>query len=440
MKNLEKAVLDLLHSCARTGNWNPDEDNKSIQNVMELIRNVPRIRKYWEFDCAYGTIIYAIKQYSGVSPLSYDKTSANHIINLVAEGLYKQSGIHWLIVPVENAYLSKYIKFNQFAFIPSTFDKESKVRAISKLVGISFSRAFEDATRTERSRSPAFFNHPLMCIRYRHQTEIVRFRSEDIVLWNISALKAIYYAYTDIKKYGVPLLYNIGFEENKIEHLAIYTKEKWRAGHTPLHFNLSCKFSLDWLENVNCQQKLVELNNKLILPSRLDPLAYRFYRALRFFSSAINIRENRERFEGLGLTVLYLMIAAESILLDQDGEKRARLTALLPRVTCLPGFSLREQAEAIDKVYRWRSDFVHAGNDTFPEYDEEFNEGEPQKVVEIVMKMVAKVVVDAPFHLSSINKQLGINETEALKTNTRSLQWFKNLREIWFTGLCGGKK
>ena len=100
------------------------------------------------------------------------------------------------------------------------------------------------------------------------------------------------------------------------------------------------------------------------------------------------------------MELLHLMIAAESLLLDREAEKRLRLATLLPRLVNIDGKTNQDIFSSINDIYSWRSDYVHSGEDVFPEYDEDFKDGEIQKKIYLVRRVIGQVLVDAPKWLS----------------------------------------
>ena len=137
----------------------------------------------------------------------------------------------------------------------------------------------------------------------------------------------------------------------------------------------------------------------------------------------------------MGITLLYLMIAAEGILLNNNYEKRLRLSVLLPRLAKYPGHTINECTAAIDRVYRLRSDFVHSGTDfypadlypTSPDVDP-FSE-EPPKESKLsdemlVRCLIAKLLSDAPRHIARVRQMPS-------KSTDFSGVWFDMLNSEW---------
>ena len=219
--------------------------------------------------------------------------------------------------------------------------------------------------------------------------------AREIAMWNIAFLRALFYGMA-YKKPSLLVKHVLG-PDNK--HLLILSKQAWRCNHLPLLFNSRCSFPLDLLRKRDIQKRLVNLNKLLIFPDVLDRLSYRFFRSFRFFSRSIDLREMREPFEGIGLSILFLMIAAEGVLLDRESEKRVRLSSLLPKFGCPRNTSRRHAFNTVNDCYNWRSDFVHSGADKFPDYDVDLKEGKHQKEFNLLREMVARMLLNCPRYI-----------------------------------------
>lgn len=186
--------------------------------------------------------------------------------------------------------------------------------------------------------------------------------------------------------------------------------------------------NLDWLSNKGLQDQYKNVFDCLIAKRASDRLSKRFYKSLRFFGKSVAAQEIKDLYDGLGITILYLMISAESVLLDGDSEKRSRITALLPRLATLPDISTERCAQALDWAYRARSDYVHAGNETYPDWDEDFRGGETQLKLTLVKRMVAKLIVNSPKHIENAKSNCESDPVSA---------WMKLVRKHWTNILYG---
>ena len=137
----------------------------------------------------------------------------------------------------------------------------------------------------------------------------------------------------------------------------------------------------------------------------------------------------------MGISLIYLMIAAEAVMLNNNYEKRLRLSVLLPRLAKYPGYTIHECTAAIDRVYRMRSDFVHAGNDFYStnpyltNLDADLFSGESAKAPKLsdemlVQCLIAKLLSDAPRHIEQMRQIPS-------KSADLSEVWFDMLNSEW---------
>ena len=136
-----------------------------------------------------------------------------------------------------------------------------------------------------------------------------------------------------------------GRDDNR--HILINTKYPSGRGHIPFWADSQSTTilgDLDWLESETIQSKFIEIENIVGYLTSIDRLAFRFRRAVMFFSRAIDLQHATRKglFEGYGLEILHLMLAAESLLLGRKPEKRLRLATLISRLVNIDGFTSEE--------------------------------------------------------------------------------------------------
>ena len=153
-----------------------------------------------------------------------------------------------------------------------------------------------------------------------------------------------------------------------------------------------------------------------------------------FFSraSTTELVSLKDAFDGFGLELLHLMIEAESLLLEREFDQRLRLATLLSRLFLSKIFPL-DVFTSIDSTYTWRSDYVHSGDDVFPEYGEEFNIGEVQKTLYLLRHVIAKFIHDAPkiLDFAEIKARERIAPPTPLSDKNRVTAWFDILQKMW---------
>lgn len=423
-------VSNLLHYCRKTGDWEPELDNKALQAFENEAIKHKQIASIWEAMTAYDLTLIMLDNYKERILRGVDSTLCKEFVEKFIKYLSRHRASHLIVLPILKTTVDSTIEFNRFSVIPYGLSREEKISILAKKTDRSFESTEYLAKHTEKSRSPNFYNNTLFCIKIIHQTQWINMQAREIAMWNIAFLRALYYG-LEYKKPSLLFGRFVPGPENK--HMLIISKQDWRCSHLPLEFNASCSFSLNWLRKIDIQKQLVRLNNLLIFPDVLDRLSYRFFRSFRLFSRSIDLIEMKEPFEGFGLSILFLMIAAEGILLDRESEKRARLSCLLPKFGCPSHVSRSQAYNTVNDCYQWRSDFVHSGTDKFPDYDEDFKEGMHQKEFNLLREMVARMLLNYPRYIN-----LAKQRVKRITGNKKNLdkyeaekEWFNYLRECW---------
>ena len=431
----KKLALDLLYYCSNTGDWQPDYANGPLNNLLNVVRDQPDFKQYFSWELAYDLLNHELAKPDWQTKTSFTDTDAGQLLARLAENIEVNAADHWIIVPLRDAELQSIIRFKDFAFIGGTRDE--KIDALHRLCRISLQKVSDRVDHTETSRSPGFFVHPLLAIRIKHQTNTVERLAKRYALWSLCALHAVYwgYVYPANRRSRFRDARDVADSEKVCQHLCIYAKDDWRWGHQPFISSPQCSLNLDWLQNAAHQSLFTALFTSVIEMPSQDTLTFLFYRSLRFFGRAISIRQSAEEFEGMGITLLYLMVAAEGILLNNNYEKRLRLSVLLPRLAKYPGYTINECTAAIDRVYRLRSDFVHSGTDFYPTDPyptnpdvDPFSE-EPPKELKLsdemlVRCLIVKLLTDAPRHIERV-RQISSKSTDLSEV------WFDMLNSKW---------
>ncbi|MCL6633232.1 MAG: hypothetical protein K6T63_11450 [Alicyclobacillus herbarius] len=412
----ERLVQDLFGYCRSHDIDDLYFNVKPFWNVFTELHKMSDLEPYWDDEMVLSAVRNVLKSYNGNFPSKVNSSICQSLIDSIKQYLSINCDDHVLVLPIENALLSQRIQFGDFMFIPNDMDRNVKVEMIGDFVGLLFEETNWFAEHTEKSRSPHFFMHALLCMKIRHQTNVIHFTSENRMRLCVYILRALYYAYvkgsSDDRKYPWvrKFMSRSDMEEYRNSHLAIYAKENWRRGHNPIRFSSECKFSLDWLSIPSFQKKYLELCDTIILSKVHDEFSHRFINSLRFLNKAIELQYHSDPLEQSGLRLLFLMIAAECILLPGgENEKRLRLSALLPRISEIEGYSISELSRIVDQVYRWRNDYVHSGNDIFIDRHDEHD----RNFEHLTLKMVAKVIADYPRYLRFVENQYqsGVDKT-----------------------------
>jgi hypothetical protein len=430
LANQTQLALNLLYSCKKSGNWEPGLSDKSVINLLETFYNDSTARHFFDPDIAYRSLIRCLSLNNLDSQSHFSEEDGKSLVAFIDRTLSMNMSYHWLIIPVKWARLNSTIRFRDFAIIGG--NRKNKVEVLRRLSKITSKESEFRANHMENSRSPGFFDHPLLTIKIHSQTENIKRLSDFYAVMLICSIQAIYWGYVYDGSQEISSRMK-RWPEKFCGHTAIYSDRDWSGD--PFRYETHCWFDLEWLSKRTHQKRLSDLFSIIIENPSKNDLIYRFAKALRFFGKAIEAQEEKDVFEGLGITILYLMIAAESILLDGDHEKRSRLVVLLARLAKLENRSIGECASAIDEIYRLRSDFVHSGDDFYPDWspietgDEvnffPYTEGPRVQNIRLVQRMIAKLIVDAPKHIGNLRNLSAGNNAQI------NHQWFGLLRSEW---------
>jgi len=427
MSDVQSLVHDLLYYCRRTGDWTPDLTDPPVWNLLDALSDHPDHRSFFDGETAYDILVQVLSRPDLQARASFSNSETEQVLSAVGKGLDAMAANHWIVVPLRGGQLAEDIRLRGFRFISGT--RAEKIDVLRRLSGISRSEAESRAEHIEQGRSPGFFENPLLAIEVVQQTNYVRRVARYWAFYAICCLQAIYWGHVypdDRFPQALP------FVRRECRHLAIYAQDAWRYGALPMRFSAECRFSLDWLSRPAHRSRFKQLLGSVVAARLHGNLTHRFSKGLRMFSKAIDTEEDQEAFEGMGITIMYLMIAAEAVLLSQHGEKRSRLTVLLPRLTKVPGHRLAERAIAVDQGYRWRSDFVHAGTDKYPDWEDDLSPGPAAQSVTLLKRMVGRLLSDAPKHIERMTQQI---DADASSPESR---WLQFLQELWerALGLC----
>ncbi len=420
MSGLQSLVGNLLYYCSRTGDWAPELTDRPVWKLLDALSDHPDYRSFFDGETAYDILAQVLSEPDLQAHASFSNSEIEQVLSAVGEGLSLMAANHWIVVPLRGGQLAEDIRLRGFRFISGS--RAEKTDVLRRLSGISRSQAESRAQHIESGRSPGFFDNPLLAIKTVQQTNYVRRVARYWAFYAIRCLQAIYWGYVypdDRFPEALPIV------RRGCRHLAIHARDTWRYGALPLRFSAECRFSLDWLRRPAHRSRFKQLFGSVVAARLDDDLTYRFSRGLKMFGKAIDAEENQEAFGGMGITLMYLMIAAEAVLLSRHGEKRSRLTVLLPRLAKVPGHQPAERAIAVDQGYRWRSDFVHTGTDKYSDLEDDFSPGPATQSVTLLKRMVGRLLSDASKHIDEMRRQ---SDADGSSPESR---WFDSLERIW---------
>lgn len=439
-KSLKVRAFELLNHCLKNNEWSPDTSTSAVVAFSDASYDTDDLETVWHMETVNDILYKLLDDYreklSGTKPPVSDE-NASSFTQLFCDTLRANVADHWLITPIHRAKISNLIEFGDYLFIPDAFPRNEKLRILAEKSKITMEDMVWRAEHTEKTRSPNFYNYSLMCRKINHQTSFVNFISNRVVLLDFAILRVLKYA-TELDVQSP--FHSITISEYRRAenmHLVINAQSSSKWGHSPIWSDAHTTTlvgNLNWLHDQVVQNEMMALENSIGYLHQIDRLSFRFRRAAMFYSKAVDMQlaSRKRSFEGYGLELLHLMIAAESLLLDRESEKRLRLATLISRLVDIENHSQREVFESFDTCYNLRSDYVHSGDDIFPEYNENFEDGQIKQNIYIVRHAVAKIICDAPRYLA-LAKQLAQSDN---KTNAEKA-WFVHLDNIWKGVLSG---
>jgi hypothetical protein len=399
---LNKKTLDLINFCLGSGNWAPDLDKYPVIGFINALRTIKDFSDKWSYEEASNGMYLMLSKVSerleGRNPPASEQ-DAKFFIDGFQE-FYKESpNDHWIIVPLPNTDIDEILEFGNFVFLPRLLERNEKLKIIANLSKITIEEMNKRANHTENSRSSSFFNYTNLCYRVNHHTDWVEKQALDIINTIIAILRLS--MYSDLLEEIETLRFSARMSrisEEPNNHLVINRvgNEFWYT-HRPLwtnENNIGFLGNLNWLDSQKYQEKLNELISFFMSHNLFSKT---FHRSALFFNRSILFQSGKkEMFEGLGLEILHLMIAAEGILLDREAEKRLRLAVLLSRLVDIQDDKRVNIFNAVRDIYNTRSDYVHSGEDVHLRYDDGTN---IDASLNLVRRSIAKLIIQGPIFL-----------------------------------------
>ena len=435
-KKLLKAAKDLLNYCSSNKPVSLDYDLPVINGFIKYVSNLKELSEIWSFDEGFDILFLLLEDFINQEKVKVPPIADNVVeefVNNYIVTLSRNTKDYWLVMPLEDADLSNPISFGDYFFIPEDIDREEKIKVLADLVSISYKEMEKRVEHTEKTRSENFYDYPLMCHKINRFNSWIRIHGSDILCLDIAILRVIEHSTGKKDRGHAKPISKLIRKSNK--HFLIHSQGLSNWGHQLLSMSeQSAYFSgdLNWLEITKYQNEFTGLNSILGDMNPIDRLTFRFRKAFLLFNKSIDIQlMNRGISGGFALELLHLMIAAECILLNRENEKRLRLATLLSRLVKIEEKSTKEIFDAVNDIYNWRSDYVHSGEDVFPEYDRNFKEGDIQKKIKLVRQAISCLLLNTPKWIGNSN----VGNLCQDKSNEKV--WFDYLDNIWFSVLSG---
>lgn len=428
MRTLRPFATSFLYYSKRKNVTDPDQmnmvDDKPLQNLLEKLAVHSNFNNIFEPELAEHLLCSYVLDPNVSNKANYNIADADNLLLTLQPNLLANITEQWVLFPLNDAHLTSTIRFKDFVFIAGSFEEKAKVlRLIGKT---SLKKAKERMRYTIQSRSSGFFNHPLLAVRVRGQHRDVEQNARRITFYANCILQAIYWGRI-YPNFQMPIAFQYDYEHES-KHMMLYGKDDWQIRRIPFRFNAECNINLDWLSDRRQLLQFVKIYNVLIDNGISEALTLRFYKGLKFFKKAIESEEREDVFEGIGLSLLHLTIAAETILLENLDHKRAGLSFLIPRLVKLPGITPEESALLVDSIYTWRSEFVHGGADVFHDFNEDFSPGITTQRFLTFKRLLAGLICNSPYYLKMMKNRSATDLRNILQF------WFSYLDNHWHQG------
>lgn len=336
-----------------------------------------------------------------------DKNRGENLIQNIIETLELNKRVHYLLIPINGARLSNDIHFASFHFIDGNEDE--KEEKILNITGLDRCKIHDFIDHTKKSRSKDFMMHPILVLQIDN-VNLNIYRSASVTAQRIFQIIKLMVYKLETKQD----IYEISISWDKPNyHVAIVGEEDWQFGHRSWWNLIQCKYSLDFLSQLNNQNEFVSLANTFVFDNYRDELHYKFSNAFELFEKSL---EQYENYKDTTLSMMLLFSAAESLLTEGDNEKKLRLSVIWPRLVTVTDKEQKDLCILIRDSYEKRNKFVHAGNLMY-------DEGENEEI-RTLHQMLAKLI---SIYLSpDVWKNTGCGTEE--KDITR---WTKYVRNIF---------
>ena len=334
-----------------------------------------------------------------------DKNRGEDLIQEIIKTLELNKKVHYLLIPINGARLSRDIHFSPFHFINGEEEKEEKIQQIT---GLERYKIHNFIRHTQKSRSKDFMSYPMLVLQIDNVHANVYSSASATAQKIFQIIKLMVYKSETKKEFYEFVTHR--YEDNY--HVAIIGEEDWQFGHGTWRNLIQCRYSLDFLSELNKQNEFIELANVFVFGNPKDDLHLKFLNALALFEKSL---EQYENWKDTTLSMMLLFSAAESLLTEGDNEKKLRLSVIWPRLVNITNREQKDLCFLIRDTYEKRNNFVHAGS---------LIDDSEDKKLRILHQMLAKLI--SKYVLSDVWKNTACQTEEKDIT-----QWKKYVRNIF---------
>lgn len=335
-----------------------------------------------------------------------DKNRGEDLIQEIIKTLELNKKVHYLLIPINGARLSRDIHFSPFHFING--EEEEKEEKIQQITGLERYKIHNFIRHTQKSRSKDFMSYPMLVLQIDN-VHANAYSSASATAQKIFQIIKLMVYKSETKKEFYEFVTN-RYEDNY--HVAIIGEEDWQFGHGTWRNLIQCRYSLDFLSELNKQNEFIELANVFVFGNPKDDLHLKFLNALALFEKSL---EQYENWKDTTLSMMLLFSAAESLLTEGDNEKKLRLSVIWPRLVNITNREQKDLCFLIRDTYEKRNNFVHAGS---------LIDDSEDKKLRILHQMLAKLI--SKYVLSDVWKNTACQTEEKDIT-----QWKKYVRNIF---------
>lgn len=215
------------------------------------------------------------------------------------------------------------------------------------------------SSHTKNSRSPDFFNHPLLVIPIKGHSGFVGFQAIYLAKIFFSVLRTFWMANDMPGTLGsFESIFLSSTAAKKNTHLAIWGKEHGDFSHSPLRFRATFPIKLQFVEKHKSQ--IDTFVKAAISPDSRSEMNEKFLNALIILNKGYDLEIKGEK----SLALLIYISAAESLVCESKGEKSLRLASLVPKLACVKSEKRFLFSKALKLMYEMRNNFVHAAKET----------------------------------------------------------------------------
>ena len=426
MRELRRFALALLYYCKDKGSCNLSfTGDRPLQNLLVKISEHSQFKDIFEVEIAEHLICSYLVMVMSQGKSSFNNADADALINDLYLKLKQNISEQWIIFPLKGAYLTKTIRFKDFVFISGNIEEKTEV--LRKLGKTSKSKVIERINHTSSSKSRHFFEHPLLAIRVKHQYGYVFNMARKFSFYANCILHAIYLGKVH-PDYEIPLLHS-SYGIDDANHLLIYANKDSRIQHLHAGFNTTCRLNLEFMVEEKGYIKLFSnIFNKLMHDSP-GAVSFKFLQGFKFLKQAIDLESKKDIYQGISISLLLLTTASESILLKREDAKRNTLAVLYSRLVKFDSLTDIEIANVLNKVYGWRSEFVHGGTEIYTDYNSDFSVGRTTQTYVLYKKILSNLLSKTVYFISLVERR-SQNSTELSDLNI----WHKYLNNHWKRG------